>query len=87
MSNCHHIDWAGLQILIDASKGERNLSYKCLLCEKIFDQEEYSELIKELRQKKEDHKLDTWRTPKGETHTEEDCPNTKECEIHTGGIL
>ena len=41
---CHHIDWDGLQILIDATQGHENLTYKCLLCDTIFNQEEYKDI-------------------------------------------
>ena len=81
---CHHIDWSGLQILIDATKGGGELTYKCLLCETDFVEEEYKDLIKTIREKKEDDTLKFWRTPKGREHELAECVDTDHCPIHEG---
>lgn len=84
---CHHIDWDGLQILIDAKNGHENLTYKCLLCDTIFNQEEYKDIIKAINEKKKDNTLRFYRTPKGQIHEEEECPDDKVCDIHSGLLL
>lgn len=80
---CHHIDWDGLQIVIDAREGHEHLTYTCFLCDMKFTPEEYKDIIKAIKEKKKDNTLKFYRTPKGQTHIEEECPDNKECPIHS----
>lgn len=82
--NCHHIDWAGLQILVNTDNGQDKPTYKCLLCEKVMQPDEYKEVIETIKEKTEDDTLKFWRTPKGKEHTLEDCVDTEKCFIHEG---
>ena len=65
MGICHHLDWDNLQIVVDSRRGQDASTYRCILCDKKFDEKEYKEMIKELKQKMKDHKFDEWRTPNG----------------------
>jgi len=82
MSSCHHIDWDGLQIKVITVNGYSNPSYQCLLCNKEFDPEQYKDVIKSIREKKKNNTLTFYRTPKGKTHTEEECVDKRKCDIH-----
>lgn len=82
MSSCHHIDYGGLQINIDVRNGRESPVYTCILCEKIFDEKQYTEVIKEIKKQRENHTLTFYKTPNGKTHTEEDCVDKKRCNIH-----
>ncbi len=81
---CHHIDWGGLQIKVDVSNGQLDPTYTCILCEKEMKEPEYKDLIKILREKKEDNTLRFWRTPKGKEHILEECVEPKQCFVHEG---
>jgi len=72
MGICHHIDFDNLQIVVNNRRGQEQSTYRCLLCEKEFNENEYKEMIKELRKKNKDHKLDEWRTPNGNLQVNED---------------
>ncbi len=81
---CHHIDWSGLQVKVDVRNGQRNPTYECLLCNVIMNEEEYKEVIKTIREKKEDDTLKFWRTPKGKEHILEECVKPEDCFVHEG---
>lgn len=82
MSSCHHIDYGGLQINIDVRAGTEHAVYTCILCEKIFDEKQYKDVIKEINKQRENNTLTFYKTPNGKTHTEEDCVDKKRCNIH-----
>ena len=64
MGICHHVDWDNLQIVVN---GRTNpATYRCILCDKEFNEKEYKDMLKELKQKVKDRKFDEWRTPNGE---------------------
>jgi len=79
---CHHIDWDGLQITVNTMRGQSNPTYHCLLCNTDFNPEQYSDVIKSIREKKKNNTLTFYRTPKGKTHTEEECVDKRKCDIH-----
>lgn len=66
MGICHHIDFDNLQIVVNNRGGQEQSTYRCMLCDKEFNEKEYKEMIQELRKKSKDHKLDEWRTPNGD---------------------
>ena len=82
MSSCHHIDWDSLQIIVGTLRGQENPTYHCLLCDKDLSSEDYKDTIKRIKKHKEDNTLRFYRTPKGETHTEEECVDKRKCDIH-----
>lgn len=82
MSDCHHIDWSGLQMVVKTPNGPLEPTFTCFLCDVVLDKDEYKELVDVIKQKKKDNVLDFWRTPKGKEHTLEDCPDEKKCDIH-----
>ncbi len=83
---CHHIDWDGLQIKVDTRNGQANPTYHCILCDTTFDPEQYSDIIKKIREKVKDHSLTYYRTPKGKDHTKEECVREDKCPIHGGNL-
>lgn len=82
MSNCHHIDWDNLQIVVGTLRGQTNPTYHCLLCDKEVSPEDYKETLKQIKKHKEDNTLKFYRTPNGDVHTEEECVDKKKCDIH-----
>jgi len=66
MGICHHIDFDNLQIVVNNRRGQEQSTYRCMLCDKEFNEKEYKEMIKELRKKSKDKRLDEWRTPNGD---------------------
>lgn len=64
MGICHHLDWDNLQIMVNGRT--QPPTYRCILCDKEFNEKEYKELVVELRKKSKEHKLDDWRTPNGD---------------------
>jgi hypothetical protein len=83
---CHHIDWSGLQIVVRTVNGPTNPTYTCLLCQTVLDGDSYRELIDTIKEKKKNDTLKFWRTPKGEEHVREDCPDEERCDLHGDGL-
>jgi hypothetical protein len=81
---CHHIDWSGLQIKVDTRNGQRSPTYECLLCNVVMNPDEYKDVIRTIKEKKEEDTLKFWRTPKGKEHTLEECVKPEDCFVHEG---
>lgn len=79
---CHHIDYNGLQIHIDVRNGRDKPIFTCILCDTVFDLEQYGKVIKSINERVKNHTLTPYRTPNGKTHTEEDCVDKRKCDIH-----
>ncbi len=79
---CHHIDYSEMQIHVDVRKGREKAIFTCILCDSVFDEKQYKEVLKEIKKHMDDHTISFYKTPNGKTHTEEDCADKRRCPIH-----